>query len=166
MSVLQCELCGAEVEVLYKTVIEGTELMVCKKCSRFGTVKAVVKPKSLVVKEEKSKQLRKKQNLQAEPKQDLSIELIVPDFSERVKKAREKLGLKQEELAKKIAERESVIHNIESGRLEPSISLARKLERFLKIKLVEVVSEEASVKTKKQATSLTIGDVLKSKTKK
>ena len=69
--------------------------------------------------------------------------------------------MKQEDLAKKLNEKESVIHNIEAERLEPNITLARKLERFLKVKLVDEGQVESSVASGRDASPVTIGDVIK-----
>ena len=69
-------------------------------------------------------------------------ELIVdPNYHVIVKKAREKQGLTQNELARKIGEKTSVISKIESGKLRPTIPLARKLEHALKIKIVKTLEE-------------------------
>lgn len=154
-------MCGAEVEKLYRTLIEGTELMVCHKCSRFGVVKAVVESRSLVEKHKKRLIRKSGRDKETTEQQAVEIDFIIPDYATRVKKAREKKALKQESLAKAIAEKESVIHNIESGRLEPSIELARKLERFLGIKLVEKISDNKQNYKKLSSKTLTIGDVLK-----
>lgn len=65
-----------------------------------------------------------------EPELELRI-----DFHRVIREAREKMGLSQEQLGLRIAEKTSVIKLLESGRLKPNIILARKLERFLKIQL-------------------------------
>lgn len=58
-----------------------------------------------------------------------------------IKKAREMLGLSQDELGRRIGEKPSVIRLLESGKLKPSDSLARKIESFLRIQLFEAVEE-------------------------
>lgn len=62
---------------------------------------------------------------------------LIEDFGAVVRQARERLGLTQAELAKQISEKLSVIKKIEAGRLKPDELLARKLERALKVKLIE-----------------------------
>ena len=119
-----CDVCGAEGR-LVRALIEGTELNVCQNCAKFGKIlKAPVMfvKKGAVIKHEQK----------PEP-----LEIIVPDYSTLIRKKREEMGLTQEDFAKKINEKISVIHNLESGKLEPSIDLARKLERSLGIRLVE-----------------------------
>jgi len=67
------------------------------------------------------------------------------------------MGLTQEQLAKKLKEKLSVIKKIENG-WEPSLTLIRKLEKFFSIKLTEELKEEAfERKTRKD---ITIGDVI------
>ncbi len=63
----------------------------------------------------------------------------------------------------KINEKESLIHQIETGRFEPNIALTRKLEKFLKIKLIEEHEEIHKGKTKIKTDKFTIGDFIKVK---
>ena len=137
-----CELCGKE-EVLVKARVEGSVMHVCKGCASYGEVI-----------EEPRRQVKKALQFE-EP-----TELIVSDYSERVKKAREERGMKQEALAKKIGERVSLLSHIESGKTEPSFATAKKLERTLGISLREVEIPQ-HVERKKGAEGLTIGDMLK-----
>jgi len=150
---MQCDLCGAKTENLFRAIVEGTELNVCKDCAKYGKV---IEKKPIKVEE-------KKQFIKpAEPEKDI-IQVIVPDFAQIIKKKRESLGLKQKEFAKKISEKESLIHNLETGSFEPSISLARKLEKFLKIKLIEEYEEEHKKETTTKPEGFTIGDLIKVK---
>ena len=64
-----------------------------------------------------------------EPEEEI-IRLVVGDFATRVRKAREKLGLKQEDFAKKIKEKESIVHKLETGEFKPNLDLAKKLEKI------------------------------------
>ena len=74
--------------------------------------------------------------------------------------------MKQEELAKRLNEKESLMHKIESNSITPSISLARKLEKALGIKIVQVYREDEKRKVNLKDESLTIGDLIKIKEKK
>jgi len=62
-------------------------------------------------------------------------------------------------------EKESLIQKIESGHYEPSILLAKKIGRFLKIKLLEEHEEKHEKQSKSKTDSLTIGDFIKVKGK-
>ncbi len=68
---------------------------------------------------------------------DLDEDLIVPDYASIIRKARESLGLTQEQLGRLINEKPSVIRRIESGAMVPTPVIARKLERALKIRLIQ-----------------------------
>ena len=147
-------MCGSEGK-LYKTIIEDAQLNVCHECSKFGKVTAIVEQKDATIKESKSNQ-----ELQTEV-----MEIIVEDYAEKIRKKRESLGLKQEEFAKKISEKESLIQKIESGHLEPSLGLAKKIGSFLKIKLTEEHEETHEKQSKTKTDSFTIGDFIKIKGK-
>jgi len=149
---MKCEMCGSEGK-LFKTSIEGSELNVCKECSKYGKVIAPVKTETT-----EKKQTRKSKTVSF-PEEDI-IQIIVPDYSERIRKKRDTLGLKQEEFAKKINEKESLIHKIETSQFEPSIKLARKIEKFLKINLIEQHKEEHKKTEKIKEDMFTIGDLL------
>lgn len=87
---------------------------------------------------------------------------VVPDYADRVRQARERLGLTQKALADMVKESENTIKRIESGRLVPTIALARKLESVLSIKLLEPVvdSAQAQLPNPAKMKELTLGDVV------
>ena len=145
-------MCGTESRLI-KTDIEGSKMSVCKACSKFGRVMHTAKPK---FKPRKKGEFHKKKVV---PKKEL-VQIVKKDFSRIIHNAREKLGLKQIELAKKIAERESLVQKIESNQFTPSIRLARKLENHLRIKIIEQHEEKHDKTFKKTKRSLTIGDML------
>ncbi len=153
-----CDMCGAE-EQLFLTDIEGTKLNVCKNCAKFGKVIAEVRAQE----EAPKKDMREEKAGRPARRASELVQVVSEDFSERIKNAREKLGLKQEELAKKMAERASLIQKMEQGQFTPSISLARKLENHLRIKLIEQHEEKHDGKFRSGGASLTIGDMLELK---
>lgn len=155
-----CDMCSSK-DVTFKIDIEGSRLNVCDKCSRFGRIISKVQP----VQPGMSKKEKEKAALEAAPKKTTeSVQIIKSDFARLVKSAREKLGLKQEDFAKMLNIRESFVHNIESGHLKPDLELARKLEKALKIVLVEQVEVEVGGgEAKKKGEGLTIGDLIRLK---
>ncbi|RLG76532.1 MAG: TIGR00270 family protein, partial [Thermoprotei archaeon] len=87
---------------------------------------------------------------------------LVDDYAERIRRARERLGWSQKVLALKVKESENTIKRIESGKLRPTIELARKLEEVLSIKLLEpavdkLISDEESGSVRLYAT---LGEVV------
>jgi putative transcription factor len=150
---MNCELCGLK-PAKNDVDIEGTMMKTCVDCSKFGEVKN--KKKIDVVVRQRRPEMR-------EPEY-----IFIKGYGMRVKSAREKLGLKQEEMAKRLNERESLLHQIESEHLQPNISLARKLERELHIKIFEEIKNdttESSTTTspnkKSRDSAFTFGDMMK-----
>ncbi len=149
---MDCDLCGRQ-DTLVNAIVEGSPLKVCRYCARYGHVIALEKHPE-IIREEKRKAARL----------EIPVEDIADDYGEQIKSARERLKLTQQELGLKIAEKESVIHKLESYYLEPSIDLARKLEKFLSISLVytiDHVNEKKKIVFKDD--SMTIGDIIKMK---
>lgn len=92
----------------------------------------------------------------------------VDGFGEVVRAGRERLGLTQEELANLVQERVSVIKKVESGSLKPPLSLARNLEKVLKVRIIKELSDEDIHITPPPSgkRGLTIGDLLSGDRKK
>ena len=142
---MNCEMCGRNIENPYDVNVEGVVMQLCKNCIRFGTI--INKPKSII-----------KAN-KIEIKKDEITEIIAEDFFIKIKNARESRQLMQKDLAKEIGVKESLIHKIESGNMEPGLDLAKKFEKYLNIRLIEKQKEELS-KIKSNKNTLTIGDIL------
>lgn len=142
-------MCGAETE-LVDAIIEGTLLHVCRRCAGFGETVAVKGPAPAPLKQKKAVV-------------EEALHYVVPDYAVRVKQAREKRGWTQEDLARSLRERESVIHKIESGHMKPPLALAQKLEKALGITLVELYEEPAQRTVNFKDSALTIGDLVKLK---
>lgn len=159
MIVINCEMCGKETK-LFKTDVEGSILSLCEGCSKFGKVISIVK--------EKKKEIRvKKPTLPDSPvqvrKEEESILVVVANYGEIIKKKREQLGIKQEDFAKKINEKKALIHKIETNQFEPPVSLARKIEKFLHIRLIEQQELKSGKIDKTKGEHFTIGDFVKIK---
>src|SRR3989344_4454615 len=146
-----CELCGTDTQ-LVRAVIEGTNLDVCKGCSSFGKeLGQKARPVASVVK--RSVTL---------PQELTETEAIVPDFAQLIKEAREKKGLTQKDFALSLNEKASLIHKLETG-VEPSINLARKIEKALHVVLVTKIQEQYIPKDSTKVGPITIGDMIKIK---
>ena len=145
-----CDMCGAEVDEFLDAIVEGVSMSVCEKCSKYGEVVAL-KPKIFSIKKVEKK----------EPEQ---TELIVDNYAELIRKGRERKGFKQNELAKALGEKESVIQGVEAGRFKPGLVLAKKFELVLGIDLVNSYKEvKEGKKLNLRDKSLTIGDVVRAK---
>jgi len=150
---MPCEMCG-KAESFFRIVVEGTELIVCDACKKFGKLVGKVKtepyltPKKSVV------------------KKDVVEEVVVNDYGKKMKSARESFGKTQDEFAQFVGEKVSIIRKIEAQQFEPSLDMAKKFERLLKIKLVESVntSQESEKQSKQKKNDyFTIGDMIQVK---
>lgn len=145
---MNCEMCGtAAANELVRAIVEGTELNLCQKCSRFGRV--IARPSPARIPEKMS------------PPRTAPELLIIPNYARVIRQKREQMGLSQKEFAQKIAEKESFIHQMETSSAEPGIELARKLEQFLKEKLITQADDEGIRLSKPKKEELTLGDFVK-----
>ena len=92
------------------------------------------------------------------PKLEELEQVIKSNFHLLIKNERAKRNLTQEELARKLNEKASLIKRIEDG-WEPPINTIKKFERFFSIKLTEEM-EEKQIEKKTDRKELTIGDVV------
>lgn len=142
-----CEMCG-KVAPLQQALVEGVNLAVCSACLAYG------KPKV----RSDAPAGRQKPNIPEGPSYS-----VVPDFSFRLKRAREARKMTQKEFAAVLRERESVVANWEQGTVRPSLDVARRLEKQLGFLLVEEDHESTAISSSKKKCSdgLTLGDFMK-----
>jgi putative transcription factor len=89
---------------------------------------------------------------------------VAQDYDQRIRSARESRGLSQEDLAKQLNEKASLIRKLERGDMLPSDSVQRKLERELDISLTEGAGEgDTEWEGGSSTGSQTLGDVVKRK---
>ena len=155
-----------------KVTVEGLKLMVCHKCSEIGEMGWKVRlEKMRNGRIDESKSSSRKVKRLSVPKRKTTLNgfenyEVIENFSENIKKGREGIGISQEEFAKLIKEKLSLVQKIESGKIVPSIQLSREIEHTLKIKLLSNQKEEMENDLQSDAKSaLTIGDVLHLKKK-
>ena len=134
--------------------VDRAELLVCKRCAeKFGTPVRVLGAKRLP---------RARTAPRARYPRELRYS-IVENYAELVREARERMGLTRSLLASIVGEKESTIRRIEDGSLEPTLDLARKLEKVLKVQLVVEEAEYESGYAEEREGSeydLTFGDVV------
>jgi putative transcription factor len=112
----------------------------CRNCGRFGEVLGEV-----AVKVQEDVQTNRIHVPVQQAVEEEITEQVVQDFSSRLRRAREKLGMDQKDFAQYVAEKESIVSKLENGSFVPSLKTARKLERKLNIRLIEEIKEEKSV---------------------
>lgn len=134
-----CEICGKKTESLYVIDVEGAELAVCAKCSsgkniidEMGGGGAPLKRKAAAATVE-------------------AQEVVVDGYGEKIRKAREAMGVPIKVLGEMINEKKSTLLRVEEERMQPSMALAAKLEKALGIKLSEKESGEVGKAPKADA---------------
>ncbi|MFO7619138.1 MAG: multiprotein bridging factor aMBF1 [Thermoplasmata archaeon] len=161
-------MCGAEVPRTKLVMVEGAAVGVCQRCERFASSPAVKTKDGEVVLPDVAVRLdtREKRRTERDIYETAGEKELALDYSERIRKARQKLGMTQEELGKLINEKKGVIVNIENGSMIPNDRLIATLEKTLKISLREVVEAQGEVKKADSSRGLTLGDFIKVKEKK
>ena len=160
-----CAVCGKKVDELYKAEIEGTEMIACTDCAKFGRI---IHPIKLVTpkqqKKEEKKQASTARVIETLPEVE---ERVVFNYAEIVRNARQKSGLNQEDFAKKLNEKLSVMKHIEQGSMVPSLKIAKKIEIACNVKLIEEAeAEKVVLQSGMTPGPVTLGDMIKRKKKK
>lgn len=159
-----CEMCGTDSTKAKRVFLEGTLLMLCPKCAKFGQ-------ESVEKEEEERSQVpptRAPAPYTGTGKSGSGRSLdpgeiaLSEDYHKTISKARNKMGMTQEDLARKLNERKSVIAKLESKQLRPNDVLRRKLERALNVVLTEKV-QATGLQMSEGGRGVTIGDMIKMK---
>jgi putative transcription factor len=185
-----CELCGRNMKGRGRDVtIEGASMIVCPQCAtRFGgqsertssrkTPHAPSRPSWTSPPERdtsprpsispQSARIGRKQKSRSRGPATLDDMMLIENYAEVIRTARQRLKLSQEELAQKVGERISTLQSIEAGRLKPTKKTIRGLERELDISLLETIGT-APIRAQQPGSSdrsATLGDIVKIKRKK
>ncbi len=145
---VQCEMCGKEVASPNRVKIEGAELDVCDECTDFGTEVRTEESSSSSTKYSTSSGSSSSSSSSTSSttssggggggrRRDMFDEMdeLAQDYDDRIRQAREREGLSQEELADELNEKASRIRKLERGDVLPSDEVQRELERALGIDL-------------------------------
>jgi putative transcription factor len=151
---MNCQICSKESE-LVQVEVGGEVMNLCANCSRFG--KKLAENVQIPVEEVAPKEIPR-----VTEKEPVKTELeLVHDYGSRIKEAREKKEMKQEELAQQLNEPSSAVGKWERGEWELKEEQIKKLEKVLGIKLK---GEPVKVdKEKREHSELTLGDVVEVK---
>lgn len=128
-----CELCGRQTPEKLRVIVDGTVFNVCVACSKHG--KPYVAPQ-FAAKKKKAAPARQASRITMSDQT-----MLTPDFAGLIREARMKMGLSHEQLAMKMNEKVQQLRKFETGSLKPDELLAKKLERFLGIKLYVSVDD-------------------------
>jgi putative transcription factor len=178
---VQCEMCGTETGAPKTVKIEGAELQVCADCAEFGTEVRDTSSSSGSTKYSTSSSSSSGSGASGSGSDSSSagssgssssrrrrdmfdqMDELAQDYDQRIRGARESRGLSQEELAKQLNEKASLIRKLERGDVLPSDGVQRKLERELDITLSESGGEEGDTEWSGGSATggTTLGDVVK-----
>lgn len=140
-----CDMCGRQ-DGLVTAEVEGVEMKVCQNCSRFGTVK------------------RRAETMRVPPKKMHQEQpfRVISSYASVLRQSREKQRLSQEDFARFLQEKESIVAKWEQGRMTPSVDVARRLEKILGVSLVVEDVEQYFEKDKNvRKDGFTLGDFVK-----
>ncbi|MHA2314554.1 MAG: multiprotein bridging factor aMBF1 [Candidatus Hermodarchaeia archaeon] len=167
-----CEICGRDCHSTREISLEGALLQACNRCAELGkpvprskppSAKSAGKPRTRPPSAPRSSSTGRYPSTRSRPQRR---ELVpVEDFTKLIRKAREQRGMAQKDVARQLHERTSVITKVESGKMAPTISLVRKLERLFKLTLLEE-AESVDLSPGSSRSSTTLGDVVQIKRKK
>ncbi len=156
--VLYCEMCGTRIVGRpYRAVVDGVEMVLCASCY----MKLARSGRAILVREPRRKPKTLERKPSPKPRRPrLELYDIVEDYDERIRRGREAKGWTRAALAQKLRISETMLRKIESGKMKPPISLARKIEKLLKIQILEPVEIEEEEDYKREPGTLTLGDVV------
>ncbi len=147
---MHCEVCGREISWGYLVDIEGARLIACADCAERGTIIRKVY--------DRPRETRKRRDSSEESEKDY---VLIDNYGEVIRRARESKGIDLETLAKRLRVREGYLRKVEEGELTPTDDLAHRLEKVLGVKLFEEVEEDDAVPVSEETGTLTLGDVVK-----
>lgn len=162
-----CEMCGNESPATRPMMVEGTRLMLCPNCAKFGdeykasskSSGGVAAPSRAVIEQRLD---RREKRMQTRDVYSLSGTLeLVSDYGSIVREAREKKGLDIEQFSASIFEKKGTIAKVEANDLIPNDKLRAKIEKALDIKLTEMVGSSASVGGGSNKGSMTLSNFIK-----
>ena len=175
----QCEMCGSEQSSLTTVKVEGAELQLCDDCKEFGTEVRTESSSSGSTKYSTSSSGGSSGSGgstgsgaggsggggSSRRRRDMfdDMDEIVADYDQRIRKARESRGLSQEDLAKELNEKASLIRKLERGDVLPSDGVRKKLESTFDISLTEGADVEDTEWSGSSSGSMTLGDVVERK---
>ncbi|MEF8873076.1 MAG: multiprotein bridging factor aMBF1 [Candidatus Thermoplasmatota archaeon] len=159
---MNCEICGKETSHTTTVSIDNSEIEVCESCKSYGKEifsgdKSDSSQKEILQRIKDKKRTGQTTGLDKGDKKELAL-----DYSERIERGRIEKDFTQEELAKKLNEKKSVIAKLERSDMRPSDDLRNKLENTLNIELMEKI-ESTSTKRSEGSDGLTIGDLIEEK---
>ncbi|MFX1311232.1 MAG: multiprotein bridging factor aMBF1 [Promethearchaeota archaeon] len=166
----ECPICGS---IIWgrgqRVLLEGAKITVCHNCAQHGT-KIQKSPKTTKLKG--SSHIKPIQTLKKKKYNHNIVETleIVQNYDKKIRDTRSKLNLTQDQFAQKMNEKPSLIRRIESGKVKPTINLAKKIEKIYDLKLLKKIDDSEPINDKnkyiKKSKGSSLGDIAFIKKKK
>jgi putative transcription factor len=132
-----CEVCGSSLKAgPNKVQIDGAIMIVCNNCAKLGTPVA-----GQLVRDARPHPIQASFRPTSAPIASAPEFDVDPDYNVKIRQAREKLSLSQEDLGRMLNVKPSLIRMVESKRLKPDLALAKKFNHYLKVNLLVPLSE-------------------------
>jgi putative transcription factor len=162
---MECEVCG---KTIYgggrRVTIDGAKLVICSRCAR-STKPALQTYKWQPTEVKKVPSTAKTPQRRITTRKNVATireELeLVENYGALLREARERMSLTHDELSKKIGVKVSVLQKLETEKMVPDQEVIKKLERSLKIRLLQPIPRIPVEKEfTKQPEDLTLGDLV------
>ena len=162
---MNCDICGRLiVGPAFRVRVEGAKMLVCSSCQHLGKPYQEEPSRPIRPYSPKPRMPRTTYHKAPELPRGMEESEVAENYSSLVRNQRMKMGLSQEELAKRVKERLTVIQKIETGKIAPDTKLCREREHELRIKLL--VPRAATQAPKMDAPAeVTLGDIIRVKEK-
>ena len=161
----ECPICGGKIWGKgQKVLIEEAKITVCQSCAQHGKkIRNEHEPKRSYSQQQTYVKLKSPVK-KFVPKRDGDENIeIIHDYAKRIRNARNSRGFNQDQFAQKLNEKPSLPRRIEAGKVEPTIKLAKKIEKVYNITLLKKIDEiEPSAKQSKymkKSRGSSLGDI-------
>ncbi len=131
---MDCEICGQQ-NAKSTIIMDGQKMLVCNECTSFGKIVQELSVQSAI--KSPKNNFGQKQQVRLEPKTNMEDFGFIEGFGKKIMQGRQKKGISIQELALAVFEKESVMHKVEQEKSIPDKKLAKKIENFLQIKILE-----------------------------
>ncbi|MFH0971214.1 MAG: multiprotein bridging factor aMBF1 [Candidatus Micrarchaeota archaeon] len=162
----ECHICGKP--AVSEALVEGARVYLCDSCIRYGKpIQKPIQSRTHNATPYPPTMPAAHQRQAFTPKEYGAVE----NYGEKIRNSREAMHLTRKELANTLFINENVIERLEDELLKPEHKVAEKLEKFLKIKIIEEEGAgedpeklrkelDAMHKAGKAAGGVTFGDVV------
>ncbi len=159
---MNCEICGSSVGPFYQAIFLGDRVIACSRCVKKHNLTVIKKSVSTLNRTPSTQIIKRKRIVSKQSFRDLDEYELIPDYGVVIRRARERMGWTQEDLAKMLRVKLSYIKKVEANKLIPEPHIMRKIEKLLNVKLTmseEELSKEVFIE--EEVDEYTLGDLIR-----